>query len=142
MKKSIFFLFALVLTSCLPLQADNDQVITFDRLPAAAQTMLNQNFADKVPLVITADWDDYKVMYANGEKVEFDKRGNWRDIECKASQVPTNLIPAQITANVNATFPGSSITEIDRDHSGYSVQLSNGLELEYNRRFQVIEVDD
>lgn len=50
MKKSIFFLFALVLTSCLPLQADNDQVITFDRLPASAQAMLNQNFADKVPL--------------------------------------------------------------------------------------------
>ena len=143
MKKTLFFL-ALVLTICLPihLQADNDQVITFDRLPATAQTMLNQNFADKVPLVITADWDDYKVMYASGEKVEFDKRGNWRDIECKASQVPTDLIPAKIAANVNATFPGSTITEIDRDHTGYSVQLSNGLELEYNRRFQVIDVDD
>lgn len=142
MKKSFFFLFALVLTSCNPLQADNDQVITFDRLPASAQTMLNQNFADKVPLVITADWDDYKVRYASGEKVEFDKRGNWRDIECKTSQVPTELIPTKIAANVNASFPGSTITEIDRDSFGYSVQLSNGLELEYNRRCQVIEVDD
>ena len=142
MKKSIFFLFALVLTRCNPLQADNDQVITFDRLPASAQTMLNQNFADKVPLVITADWDDYKVRYASGEKVEFDKRGNWRDIECKTSQVPSDLIPSKIAANVNATFPGSTITEIDRDRFGYSVQLSNGLELEYNRRCQVIEVDD
>lgn len=142
MKKSIFFLFALVLTSCNPLQADNDQVITFDRLPASAQTMLNQNFADKVPLVITADWDDYMVRYASGEKVEFDKRGNWRDIECKTSQVPTELIPTKIAANVNASFPGSTITEIDRDSFGYSVQLSNGLELEYNRRCQVIEVDD
>ena len=104
--------------------------------------MLNKNFADKVPLVITADWDDYKVMYANGEKVEFDKRGNWRDIECKASQVPTDLIPTKIAANVNATFPGSTITEIDRDYLGYSVQLSNGLELEYNRHYQVIDVDD
>ena len=142
MKKSFFFLFALVLTSCNPLQADNDQVITFDRVPASAQTMLNQNFADKVPLVITADWDDYKVRYASGEKVEFDKRGNWRDIECKTSQVPTELIPTKIAANVNASFPGSTIIEIDRDSFGYSVQLSNGLELEYNRRCQVIEVDD
>ncbi len=49
-------------------QADNDQVITFDRLPANAQTMLKQNFADKVPLVITADWDEFKVMYTSGEK--------------------------------------------------------------------------
>ena len=57
MKKSIFFVLALVMSICLPLtlMADNDQVITFDRLPATAQAMLKQNFADKVPLVITAD---------------------------------------------------------------------------------------
>ena len=75
MKKSIFFVLALVMSICLPLtlMADNDQVITFDRLPATAQAMLKQNFADKTPLVITADWDDYKVMYTNGDKVEFDK---------------------------------------------------------------------
>ena len=144
MKKSIFFVLALVMSICLPLtlMADNDQVITFDRLPATAQTMLKQNFSDKVPLVITADWDDYKVMYTNGDKVEFDKKGNWRDIECKTSQVPAALIPAQITANVNATFPGATITEIDQDRRGYSVKLSNGLELEYNRNFQIVELDD
>ena len=145
MKKSIFFVLALVLMGiCLPLtlQADNDQVITFDRLPATAQAMLKQNFADKVPLVITTDHDDYKVMYQSGEKVEFDKKGNWKDIECKGSQVPADLIPAEIAANVNATFSGATITEIDRDRRGYSVKLSNGLELEYNRNFQVIEVDD
>ena len=75
MKKSILFVLALVVMGiCLPLtlQADNDQVITFDRLPANAQTMLKQNFADKVPLVITADRDEFKVMYTSGEKVEFD----------------------------------------------------------------------
>ena len=144
MKKSIFFVLALVMSICLPLtlMADNDQVITFDRLPATAQAMLKQNFADKTPLVITADWDDYKVMYSNGDKVEFDKKGNWRDIECKTSQVPAALIPAQIVANVNATFPGATITEIDQDRRGYSVKLSNGLELEYNRSFQIVELDD
>ena len=145
MKKSILFVLALVVMGiCLPLtlQADNDQVITFDRLPANAQTMLKQNFADKVPLVITADWDEFKVMYTSGEKVEFDKKGNWRDIECMTSQVPADLIPAQITAHVNATFPGASITEIDRDRRGHSVKVSNGLELEYNNNFQVIELDD
>lgn len=143
MKKTLFFL-ALVLTICLPihLQADNDQVITFDRLPATAQATLKQHFANKVPLVITADWDDYKVMYQSGEKVEFDKKGNWRDIECKSSQVPIELIPEQIQTNVNASFPGAAVIEIDRDRRGYSVKLNNGLELEYNKNFQVIEVDD
>ena len=65
MKKSVIFVLTLVLAICLPLQlkADNDRVITFDRLPATAQAMLKQNFADKTPLAITADRDDYKVMY-------------------------------------------------------------------------------
>ena len=92
MKKSVIFVLTLVLAICLPLHlnADNDRVITFDRLPATAQAMLKQNFADKTPLAITADRDDYKVMYQSGEKVEFDKKGNWKDIECKGSQVPAN----------------------------------------------------
>ena len=142
MKKSIFFLFALVLTSCLPLQADNDQVITFDRLPATAQTMLNQNFADKVPLVITADWDDYKVMYQSGEKVEFDKKGNWKELDCKVSSVPTKLIPEPIQNNVKTTFPGAVVIKLSRDRRGYDVKLNNGLELEYNKKFQVVDIDD
>ena len=144
MKKSVIFVLSLVLAICLPLQlkADNDRVITFDRLPATAQAMLKQNFADKTPLAITADRDDYKVMYQSGEKVEFDKKGNWKDIECKGSQVPANLIPAEITASVNAKFPGATITEIDRDRRGYSVKLSNGLELEFNKKFRIVELDD
>ncbi len=142
MKKALFILIALVLTISLPLQADNDQVITFDQLPATAQAMLKTHFEKKIPLVITSDWDDYKVMYQSGEKVEFDKKGNWRDIECKTSLVPVELIPEQIKANVNATFPGASITEIDRDRRGYSVKLNNGMELEYNKNFQMIEIDD
>ena len=144
MKKSVFFILSLVLTICLPLQlkADNDRVITFDRLPATAQAMLKQNFSDKVPLAITADRDDYKVMYQSGEKVEFDKKGNWKDIECKGGQVPANLIPSEITAKVSNKFPGTTITEIDRDRRGYSVKLSNGLELEFNKKFKIVELDN
>ena len=142
MKKIAFILMAFVMAMCLPAQADNDRVITYDQLPAQAQTLLKQHFANKVPLIITMDFDDYKVMYQSGEKVEFDKKGNWKDIECKGSQVPANLIPAEITASVNAKFPGATITEIDRDRRGYSVKLSNGLELEFNKKFQIVELDD
>ena len=89
MKKSIFFVLALVMSICLPLtlMADNDQVITFDRLPATAQAMLKQNFADKVPLVITADWDDYKVMYTPTAT-------RWNSIR-KATGVTSNARPAR-----------------------------------------------
>ena len=142
MKKYLLMLVAFVLTMSMPMMADNDKVITFDQLPQTAQKLLKTNFADKVPLVITVDWDDYKVMYQSGEKVEFDKKGNWKELDCKTSAVPTALIPEQIKAHVKATFPGTTIIKLDRDRRGYDVKLNNGLELEYNKQFQVVDIDD
>lgn len=141
MKKFLLLLVAM-LTIGFSAKADHDQVITFNQLPAVAQTFLKQHFADKMPLIVTVDWDDYTVMYDSGEKVEFDKQGNWKDIDCRSSLVPAALIPEQIKAHVNATFPGTSILKLDRNRRGYEVKLNNGLEVEYNRAFQVIGIDD
>ena len=82
------------------------------------------------------------VMYDSGEKVEFDKQGNWKDFDCRTSQVPAALIPEQIKTHIRATFPGTTIIKLDRNRRGYEVKLNNGLEVEYNRTFQVIDIDD
>ena len=140
---SSLFTFHFSLTMFAPVMADSDRVITFEQLPAQVQTMLKKNFAHKVPLVVTADWDDYTVRFQSGEKAEFDKRGNWREFDCRMSAVPTALIPEQIKAGVEKTFPGAVIVKIDRDRRGtYDVKLNNGMELEFNSYFQVIDIDD
>ena len=141
MKKYLVLLVA-ILTLGFSAKADHDQVITYNQLPANAQTMLKQYFADKVPLIVTMDWDDYTIVYDSGEKVEFDKQGNWKEIDCRSSFVPTALIPEQIKANVKTSFPGTTILKLDRNRRGYEVKLNNGLEIEYNRAFQVIDIDD
>lgn len=123
-------------------KADHDQVITFDQMPEAAQALLKQYFANKVPLVVTVDWDDYTIRYESGEKVEFDKNGNWKEIDCRSSIVPTELIPKEIKTNIASTFPGAVILKIDRNRRGYEVKLDNGLEVEYSPTFQVIDIDD
>lgn len=133
---------AAVLVVSLNAKADHDQVITFDQMPESAQTLLKQYFADKVPLVVTVDWDDYTIMYESGEKVEFDKQGMWKEISCRMSAVPADLIPDQIKSHIKATFPGSVILKIDRNLRGYEVKLNNGLDVEYSPDFQVIDIDD
>ena len=138
-----FLLMVALLAMSFNAKADHDQVIPFNQMPEAAQTFLKQHFADKVPLVVTADWDDYTVRFQSGEKAEFDKRGNWREFDCRMSAVPTALIPEQIKAGVEKTFPGAVIVKIDRDRRGtYDVKLNNGMELEFNSYFQVIDIDD
>lgn len=123
-------------------KADHDQVISFNEMPQAAQALLKQYFADKVPLVVTVDWDDYTIVYDSGEKLEFDKEGNWKEINCRTSSVPTELIPEQIKTNIQSTFPGTIILKLDRNRRGYEVKLNNGLEVEFDPTFQVIDIDD
>lgn len=143
MKKIKFFLLmAMVMTLSLTMSADDDdRVITFDQLPETAQAFLKQNFANKVPLIVTADWDDYKIVYESGESVEFDRTGNWKDIECFNSKVPADVIPAQVAAYINKNYPGKIIIKYERHRSMYEVKLNNGMEIEFNRNFQVIDVD-
>ena len=137
-----FLLMAMVMTMSLTMSADDDdRVITYQQLPQAAQTFLKQHFAKKVPLVVTVDWDDYTIVYESGEKVEFDRNGNWKDIDCRASKVPANLVPEQIATYLKQNYPGKVVLKLERRRMGYEVRINNGMEIEFNRNFQVIDVD-
>ncbi len=142
--KKIKFLLLMAMVMVMSLNAmadDDDRVITYDQMPQTAQTFLKQNFGKKVPLVVTADWDDYTIRYESGEKVEFDKKGNWKEVECYASKVPEAIIPDQIKAYVKKNYAGKSVIKIERRRMGYEVKLNNGMDIEFNRNFKVIDTD-
>lgn len=143
MKKIKFFLLmAVAMTMSLNVMADDDdRVITYQQLPQNAQAFLKQHFAKKVPLVVTADYDDYTIRYESGEKIEFDKKGNWKDVECYVSKVPAAIVPDQISSYLKKNYPGKSVIKLERHRSVYEVKLNNGMEIEFNRNFQVIDVD-
>lgn len=129
-----------------PAMADNDKPITVNQLPAPAQQLIKSNFgAKKVALakMETGLLDkSYDVIFTTGEKVEFDRKGNWTEIDCKMSSVPAGLVPAKIAQYVKSTYPGTKILQIEKDDSQYEVKLSNRLEVTFNRNFQVVDIDD
>ena len=65
----------------------------------------------------------YEVVFTNGSKVEFLKDGEWKEVECKYSTVPTAIIPAQIASYVSQNYPDTQIVQIDRDKRDYEVKL-------------------
>ena len=73
--------------------------------------------------------------------MEFDKKGNWKEIVCRTSKVPSDVVPQQIKTYLQKNYPGKSIVKLDRHRSVYEVKLNNGMEIEFNRNFQVIDVD-
>lgn len=51
-------------------------------------------------------------------------------------------VPAQIAQYVSGHYPDASIVQIDRDKHDYEVKLSNGLELTFDLKFNLIDIDD
>ena len=126
--------------------ADNDKPISMSQLPATAQQIIKKHFSGKKVALAKMETGlfekSYDVVFNNGEKVEFDRKGNWTEIDCKMSSVPAALIPAKIKQYVKSTYPGAKIIQIEVDASEYEVKLSNRLEVTFNKSFQVIDIDD
>ena len=37
---------------------------------------------------------------------------------------------------------GATVIKLDRDRRGYDVKLNNGMELEFNKKFEIVDIDD
>lgn len=126
--------------------ADNDKPINMTQLPTTAQQTIKKYFGNKTVALAKQESGlfekSYDVVFNNGERVEFDRKGNWTEIDCKASAVPAGLIPAKISQYVKSTYPGAKIVQIEKDDSQYEVKLSNRLEITFNKNFQVVDIDD
>ena len=147
MKKFTIILASLALmASTLTAFAGNDRIITVAELPAVSQQFIKAHFAGVEVSYAKVDEEmfdkDYKVVFVNGSKVEFAKNGQWTDVDCKYGEVPAAIVPQQIRDHVAQHFAARKIVSIDRDKRGYEVKLDNGLELKFDLKFRLIEVDD
>jgi hypothetical protein len=64
-------------------------------------------------------------------------------VNCKHSAVPAHLVPSTIANQVKRSYNGTFITKIDKGRYGnYEVELSNKLDLRFNKNGQLTRVDD
>lgn len=143
-KKSIMALICLVAFQTTAM-ADNDKPISVAQLPATAQQVINTLFSGKKVALAKVESGlldkSYDVIFTTGEKIEFDRNGNWTEIDCKRSTVPAKLVPSQITGYVNSNYSGNKILKIEKDRNEYEINLSNGVEIKFNKNFMVIDID-
>ena len=136
----------ITLTICLfifsgIIKADNDKPVTIDELPQKAQEFLKQHFSKNTISYAQVEKELWGVVFTNGEKIEFDKNGEWKEIDCKFSAVPDTLVPQQIQDHIKKQFPQNKIIQIEKDSKGYEIKLNNKLELKYTPTFQLKEID-
>lgn len=151
MKKFFIFTAAVILATTGALAAttgcsDDDKPITFNELPAEAKSFVEQHFAKEQVSHVTLDNDvmdkDYTVVFLSGTKLEFNGNGEWKEVDCRYSDVPAAIVPAAIKEYVKANYPNSKITELKRKHGNWEAKITGGLELTFNRDFNLIDIDD
>ena len=144
--KKIVFLFISLFAMNLVALAGNDKPIQVSEMPKAAQLFIKNHFADLSVAMAKVETDfldkNYDVVFTNGNKVEFDKKGNWTNVDCEHTQVPVAILPEAIRQYVAKNYPDAKVLKIElTDRKGYDVELNNGFELEFDKRMNVIDVD-
>ena len=145
MKKLVFLLVCLFTLQTVA-RADDDKPIQVTQMPQPTQQFIKQHFADSKVALAKMESDffykSYEVIFTNGNKVEFGKNGNWEEVNCKYTSVPTAIIPTTIQKNVTTNYPDTRVLKIERDKKEYEVQLSNRVELKFDLKFNLIDIDN
>lgn len=143
--KKLFLMICIAVTFALTACADG-KPIPFEQLPANAQTIITQNFVRENILFVALDSEifstEYEVKFNDGKELTFDSKGNIKKVDCKYEPVPEVLIPAEVLTQVRSSYPNAFIKEWKLDDGQWKAELNNGLELIFNKRYQLVGIDD
>ena len=135
------FALVLLMTAC------SDKPVVPEQLPAPVRTFVQGTYPGATITFAQKDLEltgwKYEVFMADGTHIEFDTDDAWDKIESPmAKPIPTQVIPAPIATHLQANFPSAFVTKIEKERNGYEVELSNGIDLKYNKQGALTEMDD
>lgn len=130
----------------MALFAQKDKKIDWDELPQKAQTFLKTNFTKEKAQQILKETEDYletiyQVTFQGKLKIKFDKNGNWKEVDGHRKPIPTRFIPEKILTYIKKSFPNNEVVKIEKEKKKYEVEISNGLELEFDRDGNFLRID-
>lgn len=145
--KKLLLLLVLIFAAVIPMSAKDRYTHDTSVLPQAARTTIRNNFKSDVT-VIKIDKDfgrisEYEVILSDGTEISFDFKGNWKNVETrKSSAVPNAFVLKQIRDYVAKAQPGTRVVGIEKERSGYDVELSNGIDMKFDSKGNFKRYDD
>ena len=132
------FLGVWMLSSC-----DDEKKIDFGDLPSEARSFIENYFPSADILSIVQEKEDgrkeYQVKLSNGTDMEFDEDGEWTNIECYFSPLPTGILPANVITKVEELHPEAYINGVEKELGGY-VTDADGIDwdMRFNAQFEYV----
>lgn len=147
MKKILFAAFLMFAGVFTANADDRERPINIDQLPKNAQAFLAEHFNNLTVAFAVENLKyigaEYEVVYTDRTEVDFSADGEWESVERKYDAIPTSIIPAKISDYVaNMGMSGQYIKKIERGRYTWEIELSNGLEIKFDKQFNVIGYDD
>lgn len=117
------------------------------QLPVNARTFTSDNFGNTDIINVVKESKihktEYKVYLSDGSKLEFDDKGNWKEVKSTGRSLSEMaFIPKNIKDYAARNFPTFDIREIEKEKRKYEVKLSNNLELEFDLNGNFLRIDD
>lgn len=123
-----------MLSSC-----DDEKKIDFGDLPSEARSFIENYFLSADILSIVQEKEDgrkeYQVKLSNGTDMEFDEDGEWTNIECYFSPLPTGILPANVITKVEELHPEAYINGVEKELGGYVVEVTDAGGIDWDMRF-------
>lgn len=140
------FLLAIAITA-ISCSKDNDgnEIV----LPGKANTFITAKFKTAKVVKVSKVNDnltkkEFEVILDNGIKIEFDKDGNWVEIEAVEDDqaIPSEFVPEKILAYLAINYPGLGVNSIEIEDDGYEIELTDGTDLDFDLQGNFVKVDE
>lgn len=117
----------------------------FKNMPSSIKSFLDRYYPN-IPIVKyekkteTFDGTSHEVHLNSGVKIEFDDKGDWKELEDSAG-VPKDLVLKEVQTYFDTNFKGINIKKIERDKKSIKAELVNGSEYEFDKNGKFIKMD-
>ena len=149
MKKLLSTIILLFSIAALMISCEKETVISENNLPNVASQFLSKNFNTVKILSVVEEKEglsglEYDVLLDNGIEIKFNKNGEWLDINAQndSTALPDSVIPTSILSYVKEKYPNTGINSIEIERHGYDVELTNGLDLQFDKDGKFLRIDN
>ena len=122
-----------------------DKVVPYSEVPSQIQTYVKKHFPNSKIIQSEVDYEgltkEYDIILSDNIKLEFNRKNNIKSIDAK-SELPNSVTPLAINKYIKANYPNNFITKWDLDRTHQSVELNNGIEIEFTLKGKYLRIDD
>lgn len=142
MKRILFFIF---LFSGLTSFA-KDKLVSLENTPSLLQVFVKKHFPAETINYIEKD-KNYDVKLTNGTELEFNRKGEWVEIDSEHNEMPQtviDLLPQNAKTYLSDNYKDLKVKKISKEHNGYKVDLRTkpDVELKFDKNGNFKRFDD